>query len=580
MRDIRPTYFYDPDASGSSGAGTFRNPFTTIAEIQATLKNSQPGQALGIKRGSYTRGTLILGVAGAAGDPFFIVPYGDAKELPVFSGETVRTSWAPYDGDTRIWQLSGLADAVDVYDVGYVPYGQVGSRLLYVTAADLGSKITAIEDYIAAPVPGTAGVFAYDGTTIYAWFVDATTEANPNLGQVVTADASHALYLSNGNVAAGGNVTVYKIAAYFARNNALQYAASALATSIDSVHILKCEAAYTGAQGGTGDNLGQDAISVYGYDQSVLATHVVVKDNYCHDCQNNAVELGYTSGAAVESNVAVNICGNSVVELWTNNTNCRVLFNRGYGDVNYGLKQNAGHGSGVWATNYSDGGGVNTNTQYNGGHLVAFNYMQDFHQHALDNASHNNTFLNNTGICVNVMTAGDFIVCAGNDPTVTGAQFYNNLFIENVVTDQTVCFFETVGTATPLPASDYNGFFFTGRPVSGYASIAGTNYHNLGAWNAASGQDTHSHGLYVSGQGGFGYPTDPATLAGFSLTDYWTGPDMDYTLSNSLPQRAGMNITRYGIKHDVDGNPIENLRHPDLGCKQFGGPLLARSKRV
>jgi hypothetical protein len=54
---------------------------------------------------------------------------------------------------------------------------------------------------------------------------------------------------------------------------------------------------------------------------------------------------------------------------------------------------------------------------------------------------------------------------------------------------------------------------------------------------------------------------------------------MDYTLSNSLPQRDGMNITHYGIARDVDGKPIKTLRHPDLGCKQFGGPLLAAVRR-
>jgi len=569
LLNARPTYFYDPDASGSSGVGTFRNPFTTAAEIQAVLSNSQPGEVLGIKRGSYTRGTLSLAVAGASDDPFHIVPYGDDEAMPVFSGEKVRTWWRLHPGDARIWRLGGILEAVDVYDIGYAPYGQVGSRLLYVSGVDLRSKIAAIRNYIAAPVAGTAGVFAYDGTTIYAWFVDAVTQANPNLGQVVTADAEQAIYLSNGNVAAGGNIVVHGIVAWFARDNALQYTAGYSATSVDTIHILGCEAAYTGAQGAAGEGLGQVAITVYGRSQSALATDVVIKGNYCHDCQNNAVELGYTSGAIVESNVAVNICGNSIVELWTNNTNCRVLFNRGYGDVNYGLKQNTGHGSGVWATNYSDNG-ADTSTLYNGGHLVAFNYMQDFHQHAIDNASHNNTYLNNTAICVNLVTAGDFILCEGDDPSLAGVEFYNNLFIQDVVTDGGVSFFETRGASTPLPASSHNGFFNAGNPRAGDAAINGTYYDSLSTLHAATGMEPRSHGLYVSGQGGFGYPGDPPALDGFSLTSYWTGPDMDYALSNALPQRIGKGIGHYGIKRDVDGNPISDPARPDLGCKQFG----------
>ncbi|HEY1615668.1 MAG TPA: hypothetical protein VGF97_18485 [Rhizomicrobium sp.] len=566
-----PNFFFDPNNPGSSGAGTFYNPFTTIAQVNAAITGSMPGKVLGIKRGTYFKGTINLGVSGAPGAPFHIVPYGDDFGTPVFSGETARASWTTYSGDARIWQMSGFTQTVDLYDIGYAPYGTSGSRLLYVSGASLAAKITAIQNYISAPVAGTAGVFAYDSNITYAWFVDTVTEANPNLGQVISADATVVVQLTNGTVAAGGNLVVCGIGAYFARNNALAYNLNAAATSGAGVQIVGCHAGFSGAQGAGGQGLGQDAIVVYGHSQTVKLTASLFAGNYGQDAQNNALELAYTDGAVVQYNLGTNICGNSIVELWSNNTNATVLFNRGYNDVNARSKLNTGHGSGVWATNYSDGGGVNTNTAYNGGHTIAFNYVQDMANHAFDNFSRNNLYLNNTAIGFSLIPGSDFFEFEGNDATLTGCAMYNNLCVQMAPQTGTVGFMRTTGSATPVPASDYNGWFDVGRPVSGYAAVNTTTYTQLATWHTATGNDTHSHGLQVSGSGGFGYaPGDPSTLAGFSVVNSWIGTNTDYALAGApFVQGIGMDITSYNITTDIDGNPIPSLSTPDLGCKQI-----------
>ncbi len=131
---MTPTIHFDPAAAETSrNLGTYQNPYTTTAQLQARCAGFMGGQVLGVKRGSFVRGTLALTCYGASGAPFVIVPYGDALAMPVFSGGTVRTAWSAYPADPRIWQLSGVAQAVDLF--------AEGERLFAVAGANLAAKI-------------------------------------------------------------------------------------------------------------------------------------------------------------------------------------------------------------------------------------------------------------------------------------------------------------------------------------------------------------------------------------------------------------------------------------------------------
>jgi hypothetical protein len=105
--------------------------------------------------------------------------------------------------------------------------------------------------------------------------------------------------------------------------------------------------------------------------------------------------------------------------------------------------------------------------------------------------------------------------------------------------------------------------------------VNATAYLQLASWHAATGNDAHSHGLQVSGTGGFGcYPGDPSALAGFSISNYWTGANTDYLLTAASVIVIGAGtalggVTSYAFAGDVDGNPIMNPATPDMGCKQF-----------
>jgi len=211
---LTPTLYFDPGATETSrNLGTYQNPYTTLAQVQARCAGFMGGHALGVKRGSFLRGTLALSCYGASGDPFVITPYGDALAMPMFSGGLIRTGWTAYSGDNRIWQLGSVSQAVDVFDHG--------RRLFAVTGANLAAKIAAIQAFITAPVAGTSGVFAIDGTTIYAWLLDGTS---PNLGQVETAEAANAILVSYPDVADTGFVVVAGMGAIMTRYSAISVA--------------------------------------------------------------------------------------------------------------------------------------------------------------------------------------------------------------------------------------------------------------------------------------------------------------------------------------------------------------------
>ena len=358
---MTPTIYFDPNAAEiSRNLGTYQNPYTTLAQVQARCAGFMGGQVLGVKRGSFVRGTLALSCYGASGAPFIIAPYGDALAMPVFSGGMIRTGWTAYSGDTRIWQLGGITQAVDVFESG--------QRLFAVTGANLAAKIAALQAFIAVPLAGAAGAFALDGTTLYAWFHDG---ANPNLGQVETAEAANAILISYPDVAETGFVTVAGMTGLMARYSAIGLISANTSGTLapSGLQVVACQAGRTGAQLDT--SLSADAFQVYGIDDAHRVSGLYLAGNYAFDTLNNAFEVAAISSGVIERNIGWNAGGNSIVEMWALCSNVTVQFNRGYNDLLAGQRLSSSyHNGGVWRTNYADVDCASTNDAKSGGNVV------------------------------------------------------------------------------------------------------------------------------------------------------------------------------------------------------------------
>ncbi len=553
---LTPTIYFDPNAAETSrNLGAYRNPYTTLAQVQARCSGFMGGQVLGVKRGAFVRGMLSLACYGSSDAPFVITPYGDALPMPVFSGGVIRTGWTAYTGDARIWQLGGIAQAVDVFDAG--------ERLFAVSGPTLAAKIAAIQAFIAAPVAGTPGVFALDGTTLYAWFQDG---ANPNLGQVETAEAANAILISYPDVAATGFVTIAGMTGLMSRYSAISLnPANVSGTHAPSgLQVVACQGGRTGAQ--LDSSLSADAFQVYGIDDAHRVSGLYLAGNYAFDTLNNAYEVAAVSSGTIERNIGWNAGGASVVEMWALCSSVTVQFNRGYNDPLAGQRLSSSyHNGGVWRTNYSTVTGSATDDGKSGGNVVRFNYIQDPGNNGLDVlGGSGDSYVNNTVVSQRQGWANGWYVRGAG---AAGHSLTNNLFV-NAAPGATFVFFGQIDAGVAAPTLDGNAYANLTNPTgSGGAWRSGSNqFYDIGSWRTASGGEAHSCATLGDASGaafGFsGIPFPPLSAsAGYSGA-------ADYSLTGSIVQSAGQSITANASASDIDGRAILNPSAPNIGCWQ------------
>ena len=551
-----PTIYFDPAAAETSrNLGTYQNPYTSVAQMQARCSGLMAGQVLGVKRGSFVRGTLSLTCYGAEDAPFVIAPYGDALAIPTFTGGAVRTGWTAYSGDARIWQFAGAAQAVDVFEGG--------RRLFAVTGANLAAKIAAIQTFIAAPVAGTAGAFALDGSTLYAWFQDGS---NPNLGQVETAEAANAILISYPDIAGTGYVTLAGMSGIMSRYSAVSVnPANVSGTHAPSgLQVVACQAGRAGVQLDT--SLSADAFQVYGIDDANRMGGLYLAGNYAFDTLNNAYEVAAVSSGTIERNIGWNAGGNSIVEMWALCSDVTVQFNRGYNDpVASQRLSSTYHNGGVWRTNYSTVTGSATDDAKSGGNVVRFNYIQDPGNNGLDVlGGTGDTYYNNAVVAERQGWGNGWYV---RGTGASGHRLFNNLFV-NAAAGANFVFFAELDAGVTAPSLDCNVYANLTNPTgSGGAWRDGAGQvYDIGGWRTAVGGETHSRSTLGD-----------ASAADFGFVGVDFGPlsagagyggVADYTLTNSIAQVAGQSIAATGPLSDIDGRAIPNAATPDIGCWQ------------
>jgi hypothetical protein len=557
---LTPTIYFDPAANETSrNLGTYQNPYTTSAQVQARCAGFMGGQVLGIKRGGLVRGTLSLSCYGSSGAPFVIAPYGDALAMPIFSGGVVRTGWTAYSGDARIWQLGGIAQAVDVFEHG--------ERLFAVTGANLAAKIAAIQAFITAPIAGTPGVFALDGTTLYAWFQDG---ASPNLGQVETAEAANAIAISYPDVAGTGYVTLAGMTGMMTRSSAVSLTpANASGTHAPSaLQVVACQAGRAGAQLDT--SVSADGFQVYGIDDAHRVSGCYLAGNYAFDTLNNAFEVAAISSCVLERNIGWNAGGSSVAELWALCSDLTVQFNRGYNDPLASQRLSSSyHNGGIWRTNYSTVTGSASDDTKSGGNVVRFNYIQDPGNNGLDVlGGAGDSYYNNTVVAARQGWGNGWYV-RGAD--ASGHSLTNNLFV-NAAPGAGFVFFGQIDAGVATPSLDGNAYAnLTNATGSGGAWRGGpTQYYDIGSWRAFTGGEAHSRATLGDATGAaFGFSGAPLSVL---VASAGYGGAADYALSGSIVQGAGQALPPGAPLCDIEGRAILNPASPDAGCRQDEGP--------
>lgn len=311
--DPTPTKYFDPTASGSSGAGTFANPYRTIAQVVAGFTGAQAGNSLGIKRGTVLRtpstGFIPLLYGSAQGGYAQIFAYGDAANQPYITGSAVYTTWVQDSGvDSRVWYLTSITQSHAIFYAN--------------------TRIEMKSSYAAMQSAGAGyGYFDSGASRLYFIPIDGLS---PNLGQTEVTVSDYCMRVNYSNVSASGWIAVHDIAFGHSRNSALLLdgpdAGTGSVSSLGPIAITGCS--WNGC-GADGNATAAAACGVYGKSDSVRFSAFTFAGNVGDDVINNAVEYGATSKSLIEGNYFTRCGGNSIAELWYSNSSAVVRYNRG-----------------------------------------------------------------------------------------------------------------------------------------------------------------------------------------------------------------------------------------------------------
>jgi hypothetical protein len=549
-----PTIFYDPSASGSAGLGTFRNPYTTLAQVNSRCKGNMAGQVLGIQRGTTSRGSVVdtgvtavlnlYGVYGTSAAPFYICPYGNAEAMPIFSGGAVRQSWAFQSGG--VWKHAVGATGVDVF--------QSQTRLKAV-AAGASEALT-----IAAVQAAGAGFFSYFSSAVYVFPLSGE---NPNLGQMETNDIANACSILYTDIASTGHIIVAGIDFRMSNSNGLRVAQVTTTNAPSNIQLVGNR---VGNCGTDFVNQGNDAILVYGASDSQRLTNGYIAGNYLYSTINNAVEIGAWSGGSVEKNMAVDIGGNCINELWYSCSSVKTRWNRGYGDLYAGSRLLTGYKKGgFWIAGFTTEAGGSPDASKSTGNVCAFNYMQDCTIRGVDLEECQNTAVYcNSIVNANIVFGGSFLSMRGG-ASATGNAFNSNLCYDSVTTTHFARWFDHSNAAGGAITGNKNSYTLTTNPSNASWRFAGTNYTTLATWRTASSMDAAS--------------VLTATNLTYGIAPTLTASGTSYTLASSNLSGLGVSVTSTGETFDVDGRIIAAPATPAVGAiQQYFHPLPVRTE--
>ena len=321
---VTPTHFYDPTASSSLCYGTFAQPYNTPAQLMTVFAGDCRKKKLGIKRGTTSRMTAPLTITGygTADDPFYIVPYGDASALPIWTTDvvTARTDWSVEDGaHPTLYSLganqtpSGNESEVWDYSSG------VGVRYWKRT-----SKAALETAHASNPTFG----FAYwDGGDL--WIIPANSSSLDHL-EITRSDGADGTDVGIKFTGSGGIV----LAGQHVRTTTGAAGMWQPSGNGDFFQRVGCWMEETGIDDGVGTAGGSSAAMSYAGGVSGSTnrlTNIYDAGNYARETMNNSVECTRTDKVLIEYNYGLEIGGKSIVELYAANTNTIIRYCKGLG---------------------------------------------------------------------------------------------------------------------------------------------------------------------------------------------------------------------------------------------------------
>lgn len=527
--------YYDNAATGSTGAGTKANPFTTWAQVQNWAQVTRAGNCsdwtLFVKCGTVTRGASSLtGVYGTKDSgPFQIMPYGDGP-LPIFAGGDVipAASWVPRGGGIYTYAIASNCDAFEN-----------GDRLLKL-ALTTGSEAATL----TAAGPGNSGYNASTGVLwIYPTSITSTLEIN---------NAQYALQINVADNINAGNVHIYGMHGRLAKNTGISINGHQNAGSNNTFSgaiIAYCSGGNIGFDQAGGGGVG-DGILLYGpiaNADSVKANYCAVRGCYSYDCLNNAIELSATSKAVVELNEADGV-GSNMCELWACNDSAHVRYNLHRGDNLRASRLNNGWPGAtmVWVNGLLKAGTLDAAGTYNSNNKIYFNISINPGLRGVrvegggsGTVVDHNTFIYTDGSMAAGGTQGAVLYSVCNTGTTQAVECSRNLVAGFGATNLLGVAIACDGSAAITPTGDYN--IYSGVTV-GWRK-AGTTYWTLATWQTAIGAGMDAHSLAGANSGG-------------TVTHDLLGLDVLTSKPSPVGVAAAFGTDALGYVRDYSGVPV------------------------
>ncbi len=450
-----PSIFINPSNSTSLGLSTYNNPYNTLAQINGALQGNLAGKVIGWERGttlrtlgSFTSSAIHMQMYGTQAKPVWIVPFGDAVALPVITG--------------------GYRLGIDGYS-----FAGAGPTYTFTVAKNVdvwenNGSGTMVRCTKVSGAPTVAGQCQYSGTTLTYYPRYGSGLSYMNSGAIEFAGNLWPILYEAPNVATTGYVNFVGLDIRMGRGNGLFIASNQTSvsniTSMGACCIYGCSVGMIGrdASSYSGDNLGSNAsISFNGVQSSIRIGQSTdtfeVMGNYTYDAINNGIELTQVNYMVMQYNIAANVGGNSIIEMYADCSHNTIAYNIGNYSPSWrtGRLDNTTSGGGVWCPGYT------STTPYDAG-----NTYDNAQTANVGNIVHDNLVIN---------PSINFMAFQGG----SGHKVYNNTcFVDHD-------FIYPSGTLTALPS----GFYTDPSVLSGFTTYAANGFcdfsNNIIYWKAA-----------------------------------------------------------------------------------------------
>ena len=515
------TYYINPSLS-ADGSGTLLDPWNTLNHVAIGGSDTFSGGGLGaekdnggdiilIKTDTEIRETLDIQYA----LNFRIGTYGDG-EFPIINGSDIVTgTWKFHTGN--IWYL----ESVTASKALHLP----GQRII---GRDALAKI---EQYQSFWDTGTNRIYCDFGG------------ANPNNHQIEMTARVKGLFISHSTDFEVTNTDTQKAA---------QVNCGSIGTC-DRMKWLYNKSSYAGDWSGQTTGFSRSNFSIF--NDSTLATDVIIRGNISQYAQNNGIEFGGFDGAYLEYNDL--LLNGSGLEMWNTTQNSFIRRNKVIKtrqespDTDYG-----GHGSALWVVPQGQNPPL---TGHHHGNKIEYNAFVGSSNKLVDHHDGNDCLYRNNLFADYDPTGA---ITDGSQPMInvrevtgttnnTGIVFNNNIHYQ-----KTRHRFMHTRTAT---THDYNQYYTEDVGPNGYTYFTHNNTHYPGNTPPVPEESFNAFQVVQETNGAYGDPL---------INDLDQG---DYGIPVTSPAyQAGVDLSlltdlnKYPIYSTPNIGPIENKLTTDV----------------